>query len=143
MARARVPLPAAVLGAAGLLPFAAGALAAHGLMPGISNPFTGLLILQTYGAAILAFMGGCLWGFAAQAGRAGWLALAMAVVPGLWAFGSNFAADAIEALFAGFVVLLLLDVALTGQGLGPAWWLRLRLPLSAGVLVCLGAGMLA
>ena len=51
MAGARVPLPAAALGVAGLLPFAAGALAAWGLMPGISNPFTGLLVLQTYGAA--------------------------------------------------------------------------------------------
>lgn len=143
MARARVPLPAAVLGAAGLLPFAAGALAAHGLMPGISNPFTGLLILQTYGAAILAFMGGCLWGFAAQAGRAGWLELSLAVVPALWAFAANFAVDAVGALFAGFVVLLLLDLVIVGRELGPDWWLRLRLPLSAGVLICLAAGMAA
>ncbi|MHA3976375.1 DUF3429 domain-containing protein [Halovulum sp. GXIMD14794] len=143
MARARVPLPAAVLGAAGLLPFAAGALAAHGLMPGISNPFTGLLILQTYGAAILAFMGGCLWGFAAQAGRAGWLELSLAVIPALWAFAANFAVDAVGALFAGFVVLLLLDLVIVGRELGPDWWLRLRLPVSAGVLICLATGMAA
>lgn len=143
MARARVPLPAAVIGAAGLLPFAAGALAAHGLMPGVSNPFTGLLILQTYGAAILAFMGGCLWGFAAQAGKAGWLTLILSVIPGLWAFGANFAVDAVGALFAGYVVLVLLDLVLVGRDLGPPWWLRLRLPLTAGVLICLAAGMAA
>ena len=143
MARARVPLPAAVLGAAGLLPFAAGALAAHGLMPGISNPFTGLLVLQTYGAAILAFMGGCLWGFAAQAGKAGWLELSLAVIPALWAFAANFAVDAVGALFAGYVVLLLLDLVIVGRELGPDWWLRLRLPLSTGVLTCLAAGMAA
>ncbi|MSU88158.1 DUF3429 family protein [Rhodobacteraceae bacterium 2CG4] len=143
MAGARVPLPAAALGVAGLLPFAAGALAAWGLMPGISNPFTGLLVLQTYGAAILAFMGGCLWGFAAQAARAGWLALGLSAIPALWAFGANFAADAIEALIAGFVVLMLLDAVSVARGLGPAWWLRLRLPLTAVVLICLIAGALA
>ncbi|MEM8658849.1 MAG: DUF3429 domain-containing protein, partial [Pseudomonadota bacterium] len=109
-----VPPAAALLGAAGLIPFAAGALAAHGLMPGISNPVTGLLILQGYGAAILAFMGGCLWGFAAQAGRTGWREFAVSVAPGLWAFAVTFSPDALLSLIIGFVFLLALDLMFRG-----------------------------
>ncbi len=138
----RVPTPAAALGAAGLLPFIAGALATHGLMPGISSPVTGLLILQSYGSAILAFMGGCLWGFAAQAGRAGWRELGVSVAPGLWAFSVAFSPDALLSLIIGFVFLFILDLMFRGWGLGPAWWLRLRLPLTLGVLACLIAGAL-
>ena len=138
-----VPKPASILGAAGLLPFIAGALAAHGLMPGVSNPFTGVLILQTYGAAILAFMGGCLWGFAAEAGRAGWRELTASVVPGLWAASVVFSPSAMESLIAGFVVLLALDLLFRGWGLGPRWWLTLRLPLTLVVVLCLAAGAFA
>lgn len=138
----RVPTAAAALGAAGLLPFAAGALAVHGLMPGIDNPITGLLMLQAYGSAILAFMGGCLWGFAAQAGRPGWKELAVSVAPALWAFSVAFSPDAMLSLIIGFVFLFILDLMFRGWGLGPAWWLRLRLPLTLGVLACLIAGAL-
>ncbi len=137
------PLPATVLGAAGLLPFIAGALAAHGLMPGISSPVTGFLILQAYGAAILAFMGGCFWGFAAQADRTGWKELGFSVIPGLWAASVAFSPNALLSLIMGFVVLQVLDLIFRGWGLGPRWWLTLRLPLTAVVLLCLGAGMMA
>ena len=139
----QIPRPALVLGLAGLLPFVAGVLAAHGAMPGISNPVTGLLILQSYGAAILAFMGGCLWGFAAQAGRAGWRELGVSVIPGLWAFSATFSPSALGSLALGYVVLFALDLTVRGWGLGPRWWLALRLPLPRGVLACLGAGLLA
>ena len=138
-----IPLPALVLGFAGLLPFIAGALAAHGLMPGINSPVTGFLILQTYGSAILAFMGGCLWGFAAQAGRAGWRELIYSVVPGLWAFSVAFSPDAMLSLILGFVFLQLIDLMFRGWGLTPLWWLSLRLPLTLIVLFCLAAGAFA
>ena len=138
-----VPRPAVILGAAGLLPFLAGALAARGLAPGIDSPVTGYLILQAYGSAILAFMGGCFWGFAAQARRGGWLAFGLAVIPGLWAFGAAFAPDALLALIVGYVVLQLLDFVFRGLSLGPDWWLRLRLPLTAVVLICLAVGWTA
>jgi hypothetical protein len=137
------PFPALVLGLAGLAPFAAGALAAHGLLPGVGDAATGLAILQGYGQAILAFMGGCLWGFAAQAGRAGWKELGASVVPGLWAFSVGFAPSPLASLVMGYLVLLAFDVNFRLWGLGPDWWLRLRLPLTAGVLACLGAGLLA
>lgn len=137
------PRPAAVLGAAGLLPFVAGVLAIYGLMPGVSNTVTGYLILQGYGVVILAFMGGCLWGFAAQAGRTGWRVFAVSVIPGLWAFSVTFSPDALLSLIIGFIVLLILDLMFRGWGLGPKWWLTLRLPLTLGVLICLGLGKLA
>ena len=139
----RVPLPAKALGAAGVLPFAAGALAAHGALPGVSNPITGLLILQAYGAAILAFMGGCLWGFAAQAGSTAWRDYAVAVLPGLWAASVAFSPQAMLSLIIGFLFLQALDLLFRGWELGPAWWNRLRLPLTAAVLACLIAGALA
>lgn len=138
-----IPRPALLLGLAGLLPFIAGALAAHGLMPGISNPVTGFLILQSYGAAILAFMGGCFWGFAAEAGRTGWKEFAVSVIPGLWAFSATFSPNAILSLLIGFVLLFILDLIFRGWGLGPKWWIALRLPLTAGVLICLGLGAAA
>lgn len=137
----RPPLPATVLGAAGLIPFAGGALAVIGLMP--IQPFTGVLILQSYGAAILAFMGGCLWGFAAHAGRAGWQQLAASVIPGLWAFSATFAPNALLSLMLGFVVLLALDLMFRLWRLTPPWWMTLRLPLTAGVLACLAVGAFA
>ena len=138
-----IPRAALILGLAGLLPFIAGTLAIHGLMPGIGNTVTGYLILQSYGIAILAFMGGCLWGFAAQAGRGGWTDYGLAVVPGLWAFAVAFAPDAILALILGFVVLQILDMIFRARGLGPAWWLTLRFPLTAVVLGCLLLAWLA
>ncbi|MEM8789097.1 MAG: DUF3429 domain-containing protein [Pseudomonadota bacterium] len=138
-----VPLPALALSIAGLLPFVAGALAARGLMPGIDNPVTGVLILQTYGAAILAFMGGCLWGFAVQADRATWRELGAAVLPGLWAFSVSFSPDPILSLMIGFVFVLALDLVFRGWGLNPEWWPRLRLPLTAAVLACLAIGKIA
>ena len=139
----RPPLPAIALGAAGLLPFLGGALAVHGLLPGVSNPFTGYLILQSYGAAILAFMGGCLWGFAAQAGRAGWKELGVSVIPGLWAFSVTFSPDAMLSLMIGYVALFVFDLMFRGWGLGPKWWISLRLPLTLVVLVCLAFGAFA
>lgn len=138
----RVPTAAAALGAAGLLPFLAGALAVHGLMPGIDNPVTGYLMLQAYGSAILAFMGGCLWGFAAQAGRTGWKEFAVSVAPGIWAFAVAFSPDALISLILGFLFLQALDLMFRGWGLGPRWWIALRLPLTLIVIICLIVGRL-
>ena len=72
----RVPLPAAAVGVVGLVPFAyavlmilteAGRWPTLGGFP--SDAAGGVLILERFGAAILGFMGGCLWGFASGPGR--------------------------------------------------------------------------
>ena len=101
------------------------------------------MILQGYGIAILGFLGGCLWGFAAQAGRTGWREYAVAVLPGLWAFSVTFSPSPLLSLAIGFAFLQALDALFRGWGLGPRWWLALRLPLTAGVLVCLLAALAA
>ncbi|NNU81563.1 DUF3429 domain-containing protein [Halovulum dunhuangense] len=138
-----VPAAALWLGLAGLLPFAGGALAALGLLGDLAGPDFGLRVLSAYGAAILAFMGGCLWGFAAKAGRAEWKWLAFSVVPGLWAFSAAFSPAPLLSLMLGYVVLLALDTMFRLERIAPDWWMGLRLPLTAGVLICLGAGAMA
>ena len=143
----RVPRAAAVLGAAGLLPFLWGLLAAMVPYPG-ALPFMADLpaalrsdaLLVVWGKIILVFMAGALWGFAARAtGRRAALGLAASVMPVLWVFfASGRGAEADLAVLAlGFAALLPLDWAFRYAGLAPAWWLRLRLPLTAVVLACL------
>lgn len=137
----RVPFAAATLGAAGLLPFLWSAVthtfpalaAASGLPP----LFTGAYVGLTYGTVILSFMSGVLWGFAAK-GNA-WLPYALSVLPALWVFLAVNDASDISSIYliSGFVGLLMLDATFKAQGLAPAWWMRLRLPLTAVVIVCL------
>lgn len=139
--RTRIPAAAAVLGAAGLLPFLWSAIthlfptlaAASGLPP----LFTGAYVGLTYGTVILSFMSGVLWGFAAK-GKA-WVPYALSVIPALWVFFAVNDASDISSIYliAGFVALLMLDATFAAQGLAPPWWMRLRLPLTAVVVACL------
>lgn len=133
--RDTVPTPAWQLGLAGLLPFAALALAA---LFGIEGARDGLL---NYGALILSFMGGCRWGFAAAGlGQgASFAMLGISVLPALYAWAVlllRFAPAAL-ALSAGFLALYLADRALTASEGAPAWWTTLRTPLSAGACLAL------
>lgn len=142
------PIPRAPLwlGLAGLLPFAwslatlwSPALAlwtAGWIGPRFIGPYVGLF----YGAVILSFMSGVLWGFAARADAAAAAPLyAMSVLPALWAFFTTGGGDvsAARALIAGFLVLLVLDWTFWRHGLAPPWWMALRLILTAGVVLCL------
>lgn len=142
-----VPRTATVLGAAGLLPFLLGLLAAlvpdPGALPLMADLPVALrsdALLVSWGQIILAFMAGALWGFAARAtGRRAALGLTASVMPALWVFfatGRGNEAD-LAVLALGFAALLPLDWAFRRAGLAPAWWLRLRLPLTAVVLACL------
>lgn len=148
----RVPFPALFLGVAGLVPFL------YGLLLVFSTPGTwptwgffpsdtegGVVIIERFGAAVLGFMGGCLWGFASAPGRDPALhVLAAAAIPALIAALSirPDAADSCIWLAFGFVVLQGIDVLCQRAGIAPAWWLTLRLPLTAAVMVCLLAGAL-
>ncbi len=142
-----VPRAAAALGAAGLLPFAWGA--ATILWPALGDwgrdafgaRLTGRPLLAAYGTVILSFMAGAVWGFAARGpdgGRAQAALLGLSVLPALWALGLGWS---VAALMLGFVALLPLDRACVARGLAPAWWMRLRLPLTAGVLLGLLPGL--
>jgi hypothetical protein len=143
---ARIPHPALLLGLAGLIPFlwsaathlspALSAWAAQWVSPMFLGGYVGL----TYGATILAFMSGVLWGFATKTeGRQAAIAYTLSVIPALWTF--LMVSDASETsrifLAAGFIGLLLLDATFQAWGLAPRWWLRMRAMLTVVVLGCL------
>ena len=141
----RIPLPALLLGLAGLLPFLAGTanLLRPGLLAELDLPAPldqGRALLAGYGTIILCFMSGALWGFAARAKGAVLAAgLALSVLPALFAlfFVSGTGRDAMAMLLFGFAALLPLDAFFQWRGLAPPWWVRLRLILSAVVGSCL------
>jgi hypothetical protein len=141
-----IPRAPLLLGLAGLLPFLWGA--ATVLVPGLADwgvraigpRFAGPYVLLSYGTVILAFMSGVLWGFATKAeGQVAASGYALAVLPALWAFffvGGGPVSAAMYLMF-GFLGLLGLDWMFWRQGLAPAWWMRLRLGLTAVVVFCL------
>lgn len=144
-----IPRPALLLGLAGLLPFVWGV--ATLLIPALQDMtlatlgprFAGPYVLISYGSVILSFMSGVLWGFAARGDEARWSGYALSVLPALWVFfmvGGG-ASQALSALIVGYLVLLRIDLQFSYWGLTPAWWMRLRLILTAGVVLALALGL--
>ncbi|MEM1064938.1 MAG: DUF3429 domain-containing protein [Pseudomonadota bacterium] len=146
-----VPRSALILGLAGLIPFVWGGLSvlspelnAWGI-EAIGPRFVGPFVQLFYGAIILSFMSGVLWGFATRAsGRAAATGYALSVLPALWAFffTGGGVVSASTYLIAGFIGLLGLDYTFWKQELAPPWWLQLRIPLTIIVSVCLGVNIL-
>lgn len=136
-----VPPAALALGLAGLLPFAASALAALALPPGQQG--VALQALAAYGAVILSFLGGVRWGLAigGPADGASLPRLALSVVPSLlgWAALLLPARPGLALLALGFIAMLAVDWR---NPAAPAWYRRLRLPLSAGAICALLLGLL-
>lgn len=97
-----------------------------------------------YGAIILGFMSGVLWGFSARLEPAqaasGYV---LSVVPALWVFFTNGggAEQAGILMMFGFAGILLLDWFFWKNAAAPDWWMRLRLMITAGVLICLAIGV--
>ena len=135
-----VPKIAIILGALGLIPFILGTFFEFAGGPGWGSP-----ALRYYAATILAFMGGIHWGLAIGASEdqrdedrlrlqliasvipslIAWLALLMPVTQGLTVMALAFL-----LLFAG-------DLMAVKRGWAPAWYPRLRMPLTAVVTLCL------
>ncbi|WP_334063774.1 DUF3429 domain-containing protein [Limimaricola cinnabarinus] len=143
-----IPRAPLLLGLAGVLPFAWGALTTWfpGLAPGwLLQRLVGPYAQVFYGSVILSFMSGVLWGFATKAeGRAAAIGYAVSVIPALWvAFlvGGGWERSSL-VLIAGFVGLLALDAGFQRHGLAPEWWLRLRLLLTGLVVICLALPLL-
>ncbi len=146
----RVPFAALFLGVAGLIPFAWGlamVLTEPGTLPGLGrvtpDPEGGVILLSLWGAVILGFMGGCLWGFETAADRQPSLArLAATAIPAFIALVSLLQPPHIACLWLafGFVVLQVTDLVFRRAGVAPAWWLDLRYPLTAAVILCLLLG---
>lgn len=143
----RIPPAALLLGLAGVIPFVWGAASLHSDALALWGAkwlgarFIGPYVQLFYGAIILAFMSGVLWGFATKAPPAqapvGYL---LSVVPALWAFlmtGGGPVSASLNLMF-GFLGLLLLDYFFWVWRLAPAWWMFLRLLLTVIVVLCLG-----
>lgn len=133
-----VPGPARWLGLAGLIPFVG--LAVTVCFLGDPERAWAVPALIGYGVAILSFMGGCRWGFAACGmgeGPTMWM-LGVSVVPALygWAVGQLIPGFALGGLAIGFLGLMAADLALTRQQGAPSWWPALRWPLT---VVAVGA----
>ena len=136
----RIPF---LLALAGTIPFLWGALTI--LAPatnawGITTfgaRFVGPYVQLFYGAIILAFMSGVLWGFAAKHDYT--IGYALSVIPALWAFfmtGGGPTAAAVN-LIVGFLAVLLLDWHFWQLKTTPTWWFRLRVVITAIVVASL------
>lgn len=145
-----IPRAALLLGLAGVIPFAWGAVtlfwegAAQWGMAQMGPRFIGPYVQLFYGSVILSFMSGVLWGFATKAeGQQAAFGYALSVIPALWAFfmtGGGPVSAGTNLMF-GFLGLLLLDWQFWRWGLAPAWWMQLRGLLTALVLACLAVGV--
>lgn len=132
-----------ILGLAGLLPFVWGAMTT--LSPDLlvwgqltlGGRFIGPHIQLFYGAIILAFMSGVLWGFAARSDQP--IGYILSVIPALWAFLMTGGGPVTAGmnLIIGFAGLLLLDWQFWQQGLTPPWWMQLRILLTSIVIICI------
>lgn len=142
----QIPRSALILGLAGLIPFLWGA--ASVLVPDLAiwgqanlgGRFIGPYVQLFYGAVILSFMSGVLWGFATKAtGRMATAGYVLSVIPALWAFfmtGGGPTTAGVN-LITGFLGLLLLDWHFWRLGLAPAWWMQLRVLLTGIVVLSL------
>ncbi|MGG7567528.1 DUF3429 domain-containing protein [Rhodovulum sp. DZ06] len=141
----RPPLPAMILGAAGLIPFVSLAISIHmGAAIWADHATQAVLV---YGAVILSFMGGCRWGFACAGlgdGPRFW-PLAVSVAPALLAWGAALVGDkaGLLMLSGGLLLLFVADEELTRTGGAPEWWSALRAPLSVIAALSLFAAALA
>ena len=145
-----IPRAPLILGFAGLIPFVWGALTV--LFPALADwgvktlgpRFAGPYVMLFYGAVILSFMSGVLWGFAIRLRGQAAAGYVLSVLPALWAFlmtGGGVTSAGLS-LIAGFTVILGIDGWFARQGVAPNWWLPLRLMLTAVVVTCLAIGVL-
>ncbi|MFT6022152.1 MAG: hypothetical protein ACI9PY_000257 [Ascidiaceihabitans sp.] len=145
-----IPRAPLILGLAGLIPFLWGAATylhdplADWSIASLGSRFTGPYVQLFYGAIILSFMSGVLWGFATKTnGPQAVMCYTLATLPSLWAFfmtGGGPTSAAMN-LITGFLGVLILDFAFSKWGLTPDWWLPLRLLLTAIVIICLSVGV--
>ena len=152
MTRQKIPAAPLALGLAGLIPFVWGTLSLF--IPALQEfgsaafgaRFVGPYVQVFYGAIILAFMSGVLWGFATKSsGREAVVGYGLSVLPALWAFfaaGGGHSSAAL-GLIIGYIGLLGIETWFVQRKLAPGWWMRLRLILSAVVITCLAATALA
>lgn len=128
---------------AGLLPFIAGA-ALVWLLDGAVAVLAFVLLLQ-YAAIVVACLGAVHWGLAmaGYGGVAGPGRIALGVAPALlaWLALQLPPLPAVVALCLLLAGLGVADRAAATRGLVPAWYPRLRRPLTAVAIFCLGIAL--
>ncbi len=140
---ARPPASAILLGAAGVLPFLALALAA--LSRADPQAAQWLAWLVGYGAVILSFLGAVHWGFVlgAEAPERPGLRLSLGVVPALlgwlalWLDGAGLGSLAIGLLIASFLAVAVTERSFYIHGWLPRGYLWLRYLLTIVVVLIL------
>ena len=137
---ASIPLPARLLGLAGLIPFWGCALGlALGPVAGIA-PESFLRAQVAYGAVILTFLGGVHWGVALRQPREpSWLRLGWGVTPSLIAWGALLLPppNGLGLLAFGLTIAFGVDLRTLGAEIAPDWYPRLRRILTTGALAAL------
>lgn len=143
------PLAALLLGFAGLIPFAGGAVALFVTARGPTGDTLLVLPILAYGAVILSFLGGVRWGlaFREESAERQARAFAYSIVPSLVAWVAVALAthhlSAFLLLIGAHAVQGWYDVTTAVRGGAPAWYPRLRLYLTSGAILCLSAALLA
>jgi hypothetical protein len=140
-----VPPSAAWLGALGALPF----IGLAGAAPFLESAPRIFVVhaLAAYGAVILSFLGGVHWGLAIgsqshadhQALRT---RLSVSVIPSLAAWVALLFTEktGLLILAAAIAVMLWVDIRATRDGNAPRWYPKLRIPLTAVVVLVLLLG---
>ncbi|TVQ33500.1 MAG: DUF3429 domain-containing protein [Geminicoccaceae bacterium] len=138
-----VPRAARLLGYAGLIPFI---LISVGLwiLPLVYAGFLHAALIG-YGLVIVSFMGGVQWGLGIAKpldDGTTWRVLSQSVAPPLIAWFGAMGPFPWQypALILAFLLVIWVDFKLVRQDAAPTWYPLLRVPLTAGVVVCLVGG---
>ena len=135
----RIPVNAVWLGGLGVIPFAATSAIAVLASPQISAH--GEFALLVYGAVILSFLGGILWGrilalASVEAVSNETRSLIASIVPSLigWIAVLIGPGLGLPALAIAFLLMLATDLIYAKCSLVPAWYPKLRVPLTLIVI---------
>jgi len=135
-----IPSNAKLIGFLGLLSMFLGLLATLKVFF-FSEYITNFLVnfSITYSAIILSFLGGCLFAFNClkKDNPALW-SLILTVLPSIWAaIALQLPIFKTSLLALGFLIIFEIDKRFFKINFTPIWWLKLRLPLTAVMIVIL------
>ena len=134
------PKTVKIIGILGLLPFIVGVLATLELTL-IFRKYNYFLVEMslTYAALILSFLGGSIFAFEnINSEKRSNFGLWLSICPTLWAFLSiNLPHFSASCLALGFVAVYEIDRRAFTAEKTPDWWLSIRLPLTAVVVLAL------
>ena len=139
-----IPKAALLLGYGGLIPFITLSVATWFLTSGLLIQAHEALLL--YASIILTFMGAIHWGVAmTHSANPNSVQLSVSVVPALIAWFAFFTTQSIHyvILYISFAGLCLIDSQGSKRGDLPAWYPKLRVPLTGIVVISLVSAHLA